>query len=109
MIRVVGTHLDHMGGQVEQLSEILKRSEVFETNRPIIMMGDFNTDPGTVNYALGLFGNKLAITANNWVDYILTTPDIKCGSPMVDPFRINHEGAGYGISDHASIYMDLTL
>lgn len=109
VIRVVCTHLDHMGGQVEQLSEILKRSEVFETNRPIIMMGDFNTDPGTVSYALGLFGNKLAISANNWVDYILTTPDIKCGSPKVDPFSINHEGASYDISDHASVYMDLTL
>lgn len=108
-IRVVGTHLDHVAGQEEQLSEILSMDEIFGTDLPIVMMGDFNTASYTVKEVLGKSGSKLAIRGNYWVDFILSTAHFKPGTLHSDPFTISFEGKSYDLSDHEAIYMDLTL
>lgn len=108
-IRIVGTHLDHMAGQGTQLSEILNITEIFDTSLPIVMMGDFNTDPYTVKLTLDKHQSKLSIRGNQWVDYILSTPHFKPGALFVESFPVTKDGETYTLSDHAAIYMDLTL
>lgn len=108
-IRIVGTHLDHMAGQGVQLSEILSLKEIFDTCLPIVMMGDFNTDPYTVKLTLDKHQSKLSVRGNQWVDYILSTSHFKPGALYVESFPVSKDGKTYTLSDHASIYMDLTL
>ncbi len=46
MFRIASTHLDHMGGQLEQ-AEVLVSDKVYTSSIPMILTGDMNQGPGS--------------------------------------------------------------
>ncbi|WP_288357073.1 endonuclease/exonuclease/phosphatase family protein [uncultured Bacteroides sp.] len=70
MIRVVATHLDHIGGQDEQ-AQLLISDQVINDNVPTILAGDMNSSPSSS--AMETVKTKFDIISNTWVDYIFAS------------------------------------
>ena len=70
MIRVVATHLDHIGGQDEQ-AQLLISDKVINDNVPTILAGDMNSSPSSS--AMETVKTKFDIISNTWVDYIFAS------------------------------------
>jgi len=109
-LRVLDTHLDNPRGatnvRLEQIDELLG---LLGDSSPAIIAGDFNADPGSVEWQAlidaGLTdaaGNDATTTSEDArrIDYIFVTPDLAISSYNVPETWI---------SDHRPVVVELTL
>ncbi len=100
VFRVVVTHLDHVGGEEEQLRAIAKDESITKTEHPIILMGDMNMGEEKVN---NILRGDFKCMAFNWLDYIGVA--MKNGSFTAKGKRVESFDR---LSDHSAVLTQLT-
>lgn len=102
MVRVACTHLDHIGGQMEQ-AKVLVGSSVLSTSVPTILTGDMNQWPGTDVINLlddsydRLCQDGMTYQAGSKLDYIYGS---KGDFEVVEKRIANNISDGVVLSDH---------
>ncbi len=128
---VYNTHFDHVGrrARTESATVLRERIDALSNSRPVIAMGDFNTEPGEDAYERLLSGDhqrslvdtrKLAsatagpettlsdfttLRAGRQVDHVLVTADVSVKRYVVDESTVN----GRYPSDHLPVIVDVSV
>ncbi len=124
VIRVVNTHLDHVGSRARQLglTQILRQLDaaVFVPEAPVILMGDFNAEPDSlelqvftqypayINAAerMGVtFHGFMTTDAYDQIDYIFIKGDVR----VIHAEKWMDMLDGVCLSDHFPVCVQLAL
>lgn len=99
IIRVVATHLDHIGGQDEQ-ARVLVSDKVINGKVPTILAGDMNC--GSSSSPMETVKTKYDLISNTWVDYIFASKG--------EWRKINeHVKVSGNLSDHDALVSEIEL
>ena len=111
VIRAVATHLDHIGGQMEQ-AEVLVSDRVLDGKAPTILTGDMNVGPGSsvINKILTKFdrmdGDEGTYGGYSKIDFIFGSKNQwkLISSKTISPYYNEQE-----LSDHWAVFSEIEL
>ncbi|MEY8687044.1 endonuclease/exonuclease/phosphatase family protein [Bacteroides sp. AN502(2024)] len=111
-IRVAVSHLDHVGGRMEQV-KVLVSDKIADTRTPVILAGDMNAGPGSgeLTELLTKFerldGDEGTYEGISKIDYILGSKAHwkLVGSKTIAPY----DKDGKELSDHWILYSEIEL
>ncbi len=105
IVRVACTHLDHVGGQLEQAKELVKE-DVLSTTAPTLLCGDLNVGPADdvlktlETVYMRLDDNTGTFYGSSKLDYILGTKD---KFELVETKVMDRYSNGIELSDHSAV------
>lgn len=111
IVRIACSHLDHVGGQLEQASE-LTTDKVVSNTYPTILCGDMNMGPGSapINKLLTVYerldGDAGTYYGTSKIDYIFGA---KGKFELVDTKVLDRFWNGTELSDHCPLFSEVKI